>query len=88
MTDWAHSKAFALAGYRNYPQMDKVAEVLREERGNMEKLRNALTIARMAIEQGNPLTARIAANGPTIGTVIERALSSPDRTFNPQDNGK
>ena len=34
------------------------------------RIKSALTVAKMAIEQGNPLTARVAANGPTIRMVI------------------
>lgn len=42
--------------------------------GSIGHARAALTVARMAIEQGLSLDARVAANGPTIGEAIALAL--------------
>jgi hypothetical protein len=39
--------------------------------GNMRK---ALELAKMTLRQGGNLETRIAANGPTVGEVIERGL--------------
>ena len=39
------------------------------------RLAGALMLARVAIEQGQSLNAPIAANGPTIGEVIDNAIS-------------
>jgi hypothetical protein len=37
-------------------------------------LRSALVVARMSLEQGQTIAGRVAANGPTIGEVIDGAL--------------
>lgn len=37
-------------------------------------LRSALVVARMSLEQGQTIAGRVAANGPTIGEVIDAAI--------------
>ena len=43
----------------------------------LTELERALRLARWALEQRAGIDAHIAANGPTIGEVIDRALESP-----------
>lgn len=38
-------------------------------------LRSALVVARRSLEQGQTINGRVAANGPTIGQVIDGALA-------------
>lgn len=40
------------------------------------RLRDAITIGKMGLGEKDPLNMRIAANGPTIGAVIDKALGS------------
>jgi len=63
-----------------------VVSQYREHRARMRKslaptdavLRNALELAQSSLEQGQNINGRVAANGPTIGEVIARALSLRD----------
>lgn len=47
----------------------------------INRLNTALTIAKMAIEQGLPMYACIAANGPTIATVIAEAQKEAEKVL-------
>ncbi len=42
----------------------------------IEQLRKALRLARISLEQGQNINGHIVANGPTIGEIINRALTS------------
>lgn len=46
-----------------------------DNRTIIARLRSSLVVARMALEQGASLSAHIADGGPTVGEVIERAIS-------------
>lgn len=47
----------------------------------ISRLNTALTIAKMAIQQGVPFEACIAANGPTIATVIAEAQKAAEKVL-------
>ena len=52
-----------------------VCEEIEQIRRYANHLRSALVAARMSLEQGQTINGRVAANGPTIGEVIDGALS-------------
>lgn len=51
-----------------------------EGRDRLAAMRRALMLAKDVLAQGGSITTRIAANGPTIGGVIDRAMISPTPT--------
>ena len=49
-------------------------------KSELEKMRGAIRLAKAVLTQGGNIGTRIAANGPTIGEVLDRRLSSPHET--------
>jgi hypothetical protein len=47
--------------------------------------RNALVLARSGLENGSHLDTHIAANGPTLGEVIDRGLAELEHVSSPPD---